>query len=282
MYKEYNIKLFDGQTYTDLTYSLNDSLVSQIWASLMTQVSPKNIKPHSNPWRGILKDWDKKVNELNELIASLNTWIPKKIEDVWDDNDPNESLNKLHIHFPELEKSETDIDHIIQLGRYNDLIHEMQSLNDVRNTNKEYMQLIICPDSSKIEHLDIPENCFKEFEHKFYFGDLVLHYCHVGRHPYEVFISNDTTIPGDQIIPQKSIYTYHSLRFFDIVFSKLWFKKFYEHSKLSWPYTYENPRLAFGYIKLGKLKLVNGKNWNAKDTYELVRNSYDIIEWNVK
>jgi hypothetical protein len=277
MFKKYTIRLFDGTKATDLTYTLNESPVSQIWAGIMTKVAARDIRPHSTPWRGILKDWDKKVSELNDLIVSLNSWLPEKIDGIWNDSNPNESLNRLHVHFPELEKKEKDFIKVNQLSRYNDLIHEMQSLNNVRKNGKESMQLIICPDSPDINHIDIPDKCFKEFTHSFSFGDLVLNYCHIGRHPFEVFISNDLCVPPDQIIPQRSIYSYHSLRFFDINFDKDYFNEFYSKSKIKWPYALTDPKLAFGYIKMGRLELVNGQPWTKDETYLLVRNSNIII-----
>lgn len=291
MSKFYKINLSNDHIVTELTYSINKSIVSQQWANMMTKVSPNDIRPYSSPWRGIIKDWDAKVHELKELITSLNSWLPEKIDGEWNDKYPDSSLNKLHVHFPDLKillmgfpdskKNKENINRTIQLSRFNDLIHEMQSMSNAKKNSKESMQLIICPENKDIDHIDIPLKCFKEFTHKINFGDLMLHYCHIGRHPFEVFVSNDNDVPSDQLIPQKSIYSYHSLRFFDIDFDRRFFEEFYKNSKISWPYKLNDPRLAFGYIKMGKLELVNGKPWERETVFNLVRNSNSIQSWEI-
>ena len=281
MFTGYNIILSDGDKTVDLTYKLNSSPVSQIWAKLMTKVSPNDIRPYSTPWRGIFKDLNQKIVELNEVIESLNQWLPEKIQGTWDDNDPNESLNRLHVHFADVENQEAYRDNVGQLPRYNDLIHEIQLLSWIKKTGKENMQLIICPENDSINYVDIPEESFKEFTHLFEFGDLVLHYCHVGKPPFSIFIDRDSDIPRDQIVPQTSIYAYHSLRFFDLNFDKKYFDDFYKDSKIDWPFELNDPRLAFGYIKMGKLESVDGKNLERNEIYSLVRNSNTIVDWKV-
>lgn len=283
MFRKYNIVLANSNDKTTLTYTLSDSPITQIWAGMMSNVQPKDIRPYSTPWRGVFKDWNEKISELNEVIEKLNSWIPTKIQGKWDNNDKNESLNRLHIHFPELEKTETDPDRKLQLCRYNDLIHEIQVLLEVNTTDQEQLQLVICPKGYKIGIVPkpIPYDRYWEFTHNFSFGDLVLHYCHVGRHPYEIFTRNDTKIPEDQVIPQSMIYTNHSLRFFDSRCDKRYFEQFYLSSKIKWPYKLNDPKLAFGYVPMGKLSLVNHKFWNKEKTHQLVKNANEIISWSV-
>lgn len=283
MFKKYNIIIANGEDKTTLTYTLSDSPIAQTWAGLISKVRARDIRPYSTPWRGIFKNWDEKISELNEVIDQLNSWIPEQIQGKWDDADRNESLNRLHIHFPELEKTETDPERKLQLSRYNDLIHEIQVLLEVNTTEKEQLQLVICPEGERagIAPMPIPNDRYWEFTHNFSFGDLVLHYCHVGRHPYEIFTRKDVNVPEDQIIPQSMIYTYHSLRFFDSKFNRGYFQQFYFDSKIKWPYKMTDPKLAFGYVPMGKLTLVNGERWDREQTYQLVKNANEILSWNV-
>lgn len=282
MNTHYEIIVGNNTEQTVLLYSLFNHYPAQTWAGMISQLTPNDIRLGSNTWRGVVRDWDAKVSELHQLIDDLNAWIPEKIEGKWDSNDEHESLNRLHIHFPELERTETDPIRGSQLSRYNDLIHEMQSLYNVRKSGKEYMQVLISSENKDLaKHTDIPNNDFSLFEHKFSFGDLVLHYCHVGRHPWELFLSKDVNCPPEQIIPQRSIFTYHSLRFFDVSINKDNFDKFYHESGLIWPYELSDPRLALGYIKMGKLISVNGKEIQREDTYNRVRNSNRIVSWKI-
>lgn len=282
MTKNFFITVSDNCNTVELTYNLFDTEVVDIWSSMIINTNPTDIRPNSTPWRGIVKDWDSKILELETLIDKLNQWIPNKIKSKWDISDENLSLNRLHKHFPELEQTETDPIKLGQLFQYNDLIHEIQSMHNIRLRGKESMQLIICPENSLIKKVDIPLLSFKEFTHKFYFGDLFLHYCHVGRHPFEIFLSNDINCPADQIIPQNSIYSYFSLKFFDLNFDKSKFHNFYYNSKLSWPYSLDDPKLAFGYIKMGELKKINNSEIVDKgQVYSLIKKSNRILNWGI-
>lgn len=282
MEKYFNITLCNDKSKTLLSYKLDDNVVTDIWSKIIMKTTPKDIRPNSTPWRGIVKDWDKKIAELEVLIDKLNEWIPNKIQSKWNINDNNESLNRLHIHFPELEKTETDLSKLRELSQYNDLIHEIQSLYNIKIRGKESMQLIICPENLNIEKVDIPVSGYKYFQHNFSFGDIFLHYCHIGRHPFEVYISNDINCPSDQIISQSAIYSYFSLKFFDIDINYDKFKNFYYNSKLSWPYPLDDPRLAFGYIKMGKLEMVNDKiHFDKQTVYNKVKNSNAILSWEI-
>jgi hypothetical protein len=282
MNKMFYIVLSNSQDKISLSYRLNQSQVTDIWSKMIVKVKPKDIRPNSTPWRGIAKDWNAKIQELENLIEQMNLWIPEKIQTKWNHNDDNESLNRLHIHFPDLEKSEKDTNRLMQLCYYNDLIHEIQSLHNIRVRGKESMQLFICPESHLVEKVDIPETCYKEFCHQFCFGDLFLHYCHIGRHPFEIFTANDVDCPTDQIIPQNSIYTYFSLKFFEFNFDYDKFKRFYHESKLKWPYSLNDDKLAFGYIKMGELDTVDDKRFFNRDrVYERVRNSDKVLSWGI-
>jgi hypothetical protein len=281
MNKFFYIVLSNGQNNITLSYKLNLSQVTDIWSKMIVNVQPKDIRPNSTPWRGITKDWNAKIHELENLIDQINLWIPDKIQTKWNHEDDNESLNRLHIHFPDLEKAERDIHRLSQLTYYNDLIHEIQSLYNIKIRGREFMQLIVCPESD-IKQVDIPETCYKEFYHQYKFGDIFLHHCHVGRHPFEIFVAKDVNCPRHQIIPQHSIYTNFALKFFELQFDYAKFRDFYYESKLEWPYLLDDDRLAFGYIKMGELDTVDNEQYFSRsEVYERVRNCDRILTWGI-
>ena len=277
----YEITLESNSKQCVLTYRLESHRVAQQWAELVSQCNSSQLRTSLDPWRGILRNWDSKVSELDCLIVEINKWLPKKIEGYWNNTDPAESLNRLHVHFPEQERVETDISRRKQLTAYNDLIHELQFLYNVKKKKKEFMYLLLCPDSPRSSWDEIQIDDYTLFSPNLNFGDLVLHYPHVGRHPLELYISKDTNCPADQILPQHSISPFHTLRFFDIRVLPHEFENFYNSCGLAWPYELQNPRLAVGYINLGKLEYVDQQPWTRSVTNTLVRSCDRVVDWTV-
>lgn len=275
----YEITLAGNSHECVLTYKLENHRPAQIWSQLIKNCKVENLRSSLDPWRGIYRSWGEKIVELKKLIRELNEWLPNKIPYEWDDLNPQESLNRLHIHFPEEEKNEKETSRRFQLSRYNDLIHEMEGQLKIRKRGREMMTLLLCPDDT--ERVILVESDFKHFTTKYTFGDLKLHYCHVGRHPWEVFVSQDLNVPKDQIIPQYEISAYHTLTFFDTVLTFEDFKKFYNSSQITWPYALENQKLAVGYINLGKLVYVDHKEYNRVEAFIKVRKCDKIINWQI-
>ena len=279
MYQYYNITLQGSDTVT-LTYKLEKHRPAQVWAGLMSNAKVENLRPTLNPWR----DFDKsilpdKVNYLIELVDKLNGWLPdyNKITSKWDYNDHQSSVNKFHVHFPEQERNETDPVRRAQLAEYNDLIHEIEML--AINNKKEYPRLLLCPDGYGLIPLELSD--YKLFRAKRFFGELCLHYPHVGRHPYELYMANDINCPTDQIVPQRFISTLHTLRFYDEDalehYHKGRFHEFYKRSTLKQVIKWNDPTMAFGYIPMGKLVT----DLSSVEVLDHVKSCDRIINWQI-
>ncbi|NBO70802.1 hypothetical protein EBV26_10015, partial [bacterium] len=264
----YQITLANDFDQFKFNYELNDNNPTKTWVELAKETKPSDLRKSLNPWRGISTDYSTLVERLNTVINELNEWIPEKITTKWESNDPIKSLNNLHIHFPEHEKTETEFVKRDQLTRFNDLIHGMEVLCSSKQLNVDMIYLLLCCDNSR--RIDIEESDYKFFNSELNFGDLTLHYCHVGRHPMEILLSNDYDCPAEQIVPQSQISSYHTLRFFDLPNRKQRFEQFYYDSKLQWPYSLTDERLSFGYINLGRLTDINGTVFDKQETLQIV------------
>lgn len=278
MFNYYQLKLH-GKEEVTLTYKLEHHRPAQIWASLMSHATVDKLRPTLNPWR----DFDKsilpnKINQLEILATKLNEWLPNKIVCKWDHTNHQASVNIFHIHFPEQEKTETDPIRRSQLTEYNDLIHEIEILA-LGNNQKQIPHLLICPDG--YESIPLLDDDYKYFRTQRKFGELCLHYCHVGRHPFELFAAGDANCPIDQIVPQTSISTFHTCRFYTDTFLDHWhkpkFREFYNKSTLRHVVKWNDPKMAFGFIPIGQLV--------TSDSDEVVLNnvkkSSSIVEWKV-
>ena len=259
------------------SYELNNTNPTNVWVNLAKETKPTDLRGSLQPWRGLTTDYSAMVNRLNTLIDKINEWIPEKIVSKWESNDPLKSLNALHIHFPDHEQYETDQIKLDQLSCFNDLIHGLENICSSKNIGMDLIYLLLCCDNTRM--IDLQKSDYKFFEPEINFGDLTLHYCHVGRHPMEILLSKDYDCPSHQIIPQSKISSYHTLRFFDLPNRRKRFEEFYYDSKLQWPYNLEDERMAVGYINLGKLTNINDRCYDKSDTLQIVKSCNQIVNW---
>lgn len=279
MYQYYDITLQGTDTLT-LSYKLEQHRPAQVWASLMLNTTPESLRKNFDSWQ--LFDntiINKKISKLEDVINSLNLWLPEneQIREVWNHNNHQESVNKFHIHFPEHEKNEKDLTRKQQLSEYNDLIHEIEELAFTLGKPRPY--LLVLPDNQPL--VDLEDDDYNHFKASIKFGDLLLHYCHVGRHPLELFAASDYDCPIDQIVPQHSITTYHSMRFYNSRLTewdyKSKFAHFYKRSTLNKLYKINDKKMAFGYCTLGKLQ----SNLSEMELIKKLKTCDKIMDWKI-
>ena len=281
-YKHYHIVLANEANSYTLTYELASHHPAQEWARQMSSVSVEALRETFDPWMGIHDLPEDKINRLHELIELSNEWIPEKISDKWDYKNPQVSINKLHIHFPEQEKNETDPNRLSQLSEYNDVIHSLEYL--IRKISyKNTLCLMVIPESEFRTELDVDD--YQYFKASREFGELCLHYPHVGRHALELLKARDIVCPVDQIVSQTLITPYHSLRFSKDPYSESQyhnaFDKFYKVSQINQLFDRNDPKIAFGYIPIGKLTAVDDNIMPDEKVIEIVRNTNQILGWKI-
>jgi len=276
----YKIILSNGSHNYTFNYKLKLNHSTQVWADIMTRMPIDYLRPGKDPWMGVVRSLDPVIEELGNLIDELNEWMPEKIVFNWDKSDHQVMVNKYHVHFPEHEKDQ-DICHRKQLTRYNDIMHYIE--NQIRlKSNAIYLQ--ICPDPPQgVAHkVPLSSEDYLDFENALSFGDLVMGYSHIGRHPMEIFHSQDTDVPADQVLPQNVIGPIHLLYFHDHKNNMLKFSEFYQNSGITWPYELSDPRLAVGSIVMGKLISVDEEEKSREEIIKIVESCYKIINWSVE
>jgi hypothetical protein len=127
--------------------------------------------------------------------------------------------------------------------------------------------------------------------------NLKLHYTHVGKNANEIFITNDLFCPHDQFVPQNSFSASVRMHFYNYFHSTLeqkqrlknnW-EQFYEArgGKDFWGYEFDDPKLAFGFMKIGELVeiSINGNIQKIPVTQQELDNFRDnlvqcqVIDW---
>jgi hypothetical protein len=251
-----------------LEYEVNSHSFAQKWFSLFKQETVSNLRTRQNTFSFFdMTDAELQphIEKLNGLVDSLNEWVDIKIEGKFEPDDHQASINRLHVHFPHLERIETDNQRLTQLADYNDVIHYLEGAYRTRKMKAEdnysMARMLLCFNGRQTLPIDPDE--YRYFDITRRFGDVVCHYPHVGRHPMEVFFAKDMDVPVEQIIPQSRIASDASFNFGSnsrscdpavkqrILGELDTFFRQYGEDKL--PYRIRDPRFAVGYVQVARL-----------------------------
>ena len=273
MYTQYHLCLSDGVTDHTLVYDLATHRPAQLWAEIMASADASTLRKNFDPWHGVNDSPTTLITRLLELVVNLQ--LPVTLPSKSWDNNLQELLNRLHIHFPELEKQENDIQVNEWLTEFNDTIHKIE---DIERNHDKFIWLNILPDSGH-EHT-LVDSDYTLFSASRQFGDLCLHYPHVGRHLLEVLKARDFDCPPDQIVTQHKIKAYHSLRFYEDIYSETEYRDFLklllDTSPLGEFYDLNDPTIAFGYINMGKLRYTD-----KAEIIDIIKNTHFVKDWKI-
>ena len=298
---QFRINFTDNIT---LTYNLVDHEIVKSWSTL---ISERDINDccdinhyfgHYDP-----ELLTKRLNRLFELVDIINEEVPNKIQKIIFDKDNfYTALNTMHVHFPELEQKEEYRHMQKYFSEYNDIIHWLEpALIDYYNNITDNRKFSIKLDFNKvyppIPKYEIPQSAYKLFNGYFKFGQLMLHYVHVGRHTWELFFANDLICPKEQYVPQSLFTATVRLHFYDNIvdkeenrnaFRKKW-EDFYKArgGKEFFGCDIDDPSIRFGYCQIGELSSVNIDSKDiliTDETIPSIRNRLTktkIINWEI-
>jgi hypothetical protein len=285
-----------------LIYDLVDEEITHQWLSIISARSINDLCP-VNHYVGYVGEGkiQEKIHRLHQLSDLINESTPERVikqditKDFW-----QVSLHTMHVHFPEL-KNDIAYSHIWPvLTEYNDIIHWLEStLMNVwgKNTGlseSSLFRITLDFNKSKPVFLPIPDSAYKLFDPYSLFGELKLHYTHVGKHAQELFTVRDMICPSDQFVPQRTFTASVRLLFTDDFkrsdYIELWKKYYNSRGKDFWNIDIDDPKMAFGYMKIGQLSsiFIDGNivdiPTTLKDRHEFRKKLVDtiIINWEIK
>lgn len=251
-----------------VTYDLINHEIVDSWASILNTRTINDICPN-NHYIGYVSDEfiQEKINRLYDLADYINAHTPECVIKTEINKDTfNAALNKMHVHFPLL-KNDSKYENIWGLlTEYNDIIHWLESTVRTRwgSTNSSesgLFRITLDFNKSTPEFKPIPESAYKLFDPNVLFGELKLQYTHVGRNAHELYINKDFTCPPDQFVPQHTFTA--SVRMYftdDFYIGRETWEKFYKlKGKDFWGLDIDDPKIAFGYIKIGDLSSITIK-----------------------
>ena len=267
-----------------LTYNLIDHEIVDKWAEILQTRNLSHLSM-DNHYIGYVSEefLNNRINRLYELADYINEYTPERVIKLKINKDTyQEALQTMHVHFPSL-KNDINYQHIWDyLTEYNDIIHWLEStvksvwqLSD--KYNSRYFRITLDFNKSNPEFAMIPESAYKLFDPNTVFGELKIHYTHVGKNAHELFVVNDMICPNDQFVPQRN-YTGSVRMYFtdDFYINRENWIKFYNKRGIDfWKLNIDDPRIAFGYMKIGQLSTINIDNIDVNiPTTDLDRHNF--------
>lgn len=258
------MKSFEVQFTNDitLTYRLVNSEITDMWCDLI-QNHTTNDLCKTNHYVGYASQQtiQSKIDRLLYLADLINEHAPDRVikQDITGDN-WKQALHVMHVHFPDL-KNDDSYKHIWnELSEYNDIIHWLESTLALSDSGN--FRITLDFNKSNTTFLDIPDSGYELFTPYTNFGYLLLHYTHVGKHAHELFSVKDMTCPPEQFVPQRtfsaSVRMYFTDNFHDTIekqqlYNNRWKAFYLARGKDFWKYELDDPKLGFGYMKIGEL-----------------------------
>jgi hypothetical protein len=285
-----------------LIYDLVDEEITYQWLSIISSRSISDLCP-INHYVGYISEEkiQAKIHRLYELSDLINEHAPDRVikQDITKES-WRVALHVMHVHFPEL-KNDIAYSHIWPLlTEYNDIIHWLESKllnvwsNKSNMSESSLFRITLDFNKSNPVFLPIPDSAYKLFDPYSLFGELKLHYTHVGKHAQELFIARDMTCPSEQFVPQRTFTASVRLLFTDDFKRNdemaSWSRYYNSRGKDFWNIDINDPKIAFGYMKIGQLNsiIIDGKMVEIPTTmqtrHEFRKKLVDttVIGWEIK
>lgn len=292
----------------ELFYTLLDHPLAYDWGEMIAARNIDDCCEHNHYFGyATTEQINRRIERLYHLAEVINSHVVNKITvtELTVDNF-QEVLNVMHVHFPELENDPTYEFLHPYLSEYNDTIHWLESILVITwrtppgLTDSSLFSINLDFNKTNIGMKEIPEEAYSLFEFGGNFGDLLLHYTHVGKNAHELFLTNDLECPKNQFVPQ-STYCASVRLYFTDNFSDTEDKKNYLYSQWNdfyhkrggkdyFGYDIDDPKIRLGFIKLGSLERItkDGQDSGIPTTQEEMDNfrkllvNTKILSWTIE
>lgn len=249
----------------DLYYQLHESPLAQKWWYEFSNRTIKNLGAWNQNLKikneqSFIKKYKLVCDRLETLIEYLKE-VGYNINGKLDKNDMQESLNRLHEHFPINVLHQNNFKIKQALNEYNVIIHWLEaSLNFHKQTDLKVSHLHLYFDNEK--RYDLLDNDYN-FTTNIKNGDILCAYPGPGRHFTEIVISKDYDLPLSQIVLHSRWSANCNIMFFNkpeiMEFHR---KKFVEEANIvynemggkdTFGYNFQDKKLGLGWLPLASL-----------------------------
>lgn len=276
----------------ELTYDLVSEEIVSLWKELISLHTSEDCCPN-NHYIGYASHSkiQERISRLYDLCDLINARVPDRaIKHELTLENWQGPLSVMHVHFPDLKNDSQYEDIWGYLTEYNDIIHWLESTLP-RYNESSLFRITLDFNKANTKFVDIPESAYKLFSPHVCFGELLLHYTHVGKNAFELFTTRDFECPADQFVPQRtfsaSVRMYFTEQF--MIPIDEW-ESFYEARGTEfWKHCIDDPKLGFGFIKIGDLTsiVVSGieqalpSNTEERNVFRKMLADSKVLGWHV-
>lgn len=256
-----------------MIYDLVDEDIARQWANLISQRNVSELCK-INQYTGyaniaLIND---RIQRLYELADEINAYDVTRVikQEITQDN-WRQAFHLMHIHFPEMKNDVRYQDAWPILSEYNDIIHWLESVllnvwGQQLDSTSGMFRVALDFNKTVFEFYDIPNSAYRLFTPFSSFGDLSLHYTHVGKHALEMLTVGDYDCPSEQFVPQRTFNASCRLYLTDNLYStnelkenriQEWNKFYNDRGGLDyWKLDINDPKIALGYCKIGRINSI--------------------------
>lgn len=244
---------------SQLTYEPNSTRTAALWCEQLAKMQSRYLlRTDVNHRHGFAGKQEIRaaVLRLKQSANFLGFPLAPLTQQNW-----QEELNRLHINFPEFFKKEFDRDKFQVAHETNLLIHWLEyELANLLGKKDQYIFNLDFNHFPAAYNLktEIPGDEFGNFEPSLQFGNLHLHYIHIGRHFLEMADANDMDCPPHQFRAQHEFNATCGLVFSepcDVARLNGNMRNYYDRrgGKEFFGFDYEDPKLAKGFSRSDNL-----------------------------
>lgn len=259
--------------HISMIYDLVDEDIARQWANLISQRNVSELCK-INQYTGyaniaLIND---RIQRLYELADEINAYDVTRVikQEITQDN-WRQAFHLMHIHFPEMKNDVRYQDAWPILSEYNDIIHWLESVllnvwGQQLDSTSGMFRVALDFNKTVFEFYDIPNSAYRLFTPFSSFGDLSLHYTHVGKHALEMLTVGDYDCPSEQFVPQRTFNASCRLYLTDNLYStnelkenriQEWNKFYNDRGGLDyWKLDINDPKIALGYCKIGRINSI--------------------------
>jgi hypothetical protein len=254
---------FEFSTGLVLSYQLRDTKTAEQWLQMMAQMTPRMMASNTyNHRHGFASQAD--IRSAIALLSAncniLQLKLPALSANHWQN-----TLNALHVNFPEFERKLQTRQEFHAAHKMNLLIHWLEyELSNHLGRKGQYLFNLDFNHDPRAYNLKKPfakaeMTCFSPH---LGFGNLHLHYINIGRHFLEMYDAQDRVCPKHHFRPQHEFNATCGLSFsepLDDSALRLGMLRYYQMrgGQDYFGYSFYDPALAVGFFRLGTLMEVD-------------------------
>lgn len=197
----------DGQKV--LTFKPRGTKVASRWVNAVGSANQHSTLRETDRWYNFdghkYSDIMQICTLINNCIDEIEQIQPGLINEKVDFNNIQESVNSLHINFADRHLVDKNIpESTLELWHeFNNHLHALEAVERAQTVKRRQSSIVMTWDNNHAELLEDAD--YEHFTIAKKFGTCYLNYCQVGRHFFELYLSQDDVARDEHVLPLKFV-----------------------------------------------------------------------------